>query len=185
MVTVPNMLTGVRLQLVPVFLALIIHDTPSTRHWAVAVFVAASLTDWLDGFIARRAHQVSEFGKVADPLADRLLIFAGVLGLALINRELRWLLPVLVLRDVVMLWGFQYLAARGKRVAITWPGKVTTAVLLAAFALLLLDVSVPLPGTGITLAVATLYVGVLLSVASAAHYVILARGELRRDSHAA
>lgn len=183
--TVPNMLTGVRLLLVPVFLALIIGDTPESRHAAVAVFVTASLTDWLDGFIARRAHQVSEFGKVADPLADRLLIFAGVLGLALVNPELRWLLPVLVLRDVVMLWGFQYLAARGRRVAITWPGKVTTAVLLAAFALLLLDVSVPLPGTRLGLAVATLYVGVMLSVASAVHYVALARRELAHGADGA
>jgi CDP-diacylglycerol--glycerol-3-phosphate 3-phosphatidyltransferase len=163
--TIPNMLTGLRLLLVPVFLALIIHDTPGSHQAAVAVFVAASLTDWLDGFVARRAGQVSEFGKVADPLADRLLIFAGVLGLAIVEPKLRWVVPVLVLRDVVLLWGFQYLAVRGKRVAVTWPGKVTTAVLLAAFALLLLGLPFGLP---------LLYAGVALSVATCIHYVAIA-----------
>lgn len=159
--------------LVPVFLVLIIQNTQQSRILAVAVFVAASVTDWLDGFIARHAHQVSEFGKVADPLADRLLILAGVLGLAIVEPSLRWVVPVLVARDVVLLWGYQYLAAHHKRVSITWPGKITTATLLIAFACLLLPVP-QLQGAGHLL----LYVGVALSVGSAVHYIVLATREL-------
>jgi len=183
--TVPNMLTGLRLLLVPVFLALIVVNTDESRLASVVVFVVASVTDWLDGYIARRSSQVSEFGKVADPLADRLLIFAGVLGLVILRRLPLWLLVVLVSRDMVMLWGFKYLDSRGKRVAVTWPGKVTTAILLVAFALLLLDVRMVIPGTGTVVAEAVLFVGVVLSIASAVHYVVLARRLLDDSSGSA
>lgn len=164
--TIPNVLTGVRLLLVPVFLALVIIDTPASRLSAVAVFITAAVTDFLDGYIARRAHQVSEFGKVADPLADRLLIVAGLIGLLIKDRLDPWVLVVLITRDVIMLWGFQYLAARDLTVPVTWPGKVTTAVLLTAFSLLLLASPA---GTYV------LYLGIALSVASGTHYVLVAR----------
>lgn len=180
--TLPNVLTGIRLGLVPVFLSLIIVDTAVSRTAAVVVFVSAALTDWLDGLIARHAHQESEFGKVADPLADRLLIFVGLLGLVILRRLDLWVLVILVSRDGLMLYGFSYLQSRGKRVSVTWPGKVTTAVLLAAFGCLLLDVSARIPVIGVPVCAFLLYTGVALSLASAAHYVVLARRELADDN---
>lgn len=176
--TIPNVLTGLRLALVPVFLALIILDTESSHLAAVVVFVAAALTDWLDGFIARRAHQQSEFGRVADPLADRLLIFVGLLGLVILRRLDLWVMLILVSRDAFMLYGYRYLQSRGARVTVTWPGKVTTAVLLTAFGCLLLDIRWTLPATDLTVCSLLLYTGVGLSLASAAHYVVLARRAL-------
>ena len=173
--TVPNLLTALRLALVPVFLALVVIDTPFTRVMAVVVLVAASITDFLDGYIARHAHQVSEFGKVADPLADRALIFAGLLGLVIQKRMPLWVLVVLVARDMVMLWGYQYLAAHHKRVPVQWLGKLSTAVLLVAFTCLLLDSQVG----GVQIGLPILYAGVALSLIAGAQYIILARREVR------
>lgn len=176
--TIPNLLTGLRLALVPVFLSLIIVDTGASRAAAVVVFVIAALTDWLDGFIARRAHQETEFGKVVDPLADRLLIFVGLLGLVILRRLDPWVMLILVSRDAFMLYGFRYLQSRGTRVTVTWPGKVTTAVLLTAFGCLLLDIGWRLPFVDVRICTVLLYAGVALSIASAAHYVVLARRAL-------
>ena len=83
--TWPNAVTAVRLALLPVYVYLVL----ATDHWAVAAWLLATLgaTDWVDGFLARRWHQVSSVGKILDPVADRLLVMTGVLTIALVGAK--------------------------------------------------------------------------------------------------
>jgi cardiolipin synthase len=98
--TVPNVLSFIRLALVPVFLVLII---VRAEFIALLVLVFSSLSDYLDGVIARRFHQVTRLGQLLDPAADRLFIFAALIGLAVSGVIPWWLVSVVVGRDVVLL----------------------------------------------------------------------------------
>ncbi|TFB80703.1 CDP-alcohol phosphatidyltransferase family protein [Terrimesophilobacter mesophilus] len=100
MFTVPNILSFIRLALVPVFLVLVImgYDIP-----ALIVLVVSSITDFLDGVLARRLDQVSRLGQLLDPAADRLFIFATLIGLAVRGIVPWWLVTVIVGRDVLLL----------------------------------------------------------------------------------
>ena len=98
--TVPNILSFIRLALVPVFLVLVImgYDLP-----ALIVLVVSSITDFLDGVLARRLNQVSRLGQLLDPAADRLFIFATLIGLAVRGIVPWWLVTIIVGRDVLLL----------------------------------------------------------------------------------
>lgn len=98
--TVPNILSFLRLAMVPVFLALIIGGQDG---FALLVLVISSVTDFLDGQIARRFHQVSRLGQLLDPAADRLFIFAALVGLAIRDVIPWWLFIAIVGRDVMLL----------------------------------------------------------------------------------
>lgn len=98
--TIPNVLSFIRLLLVPVFLVLIIGGQDG---YALLVLVISSVTDFLDGQIARRFHQVSRLGQLLDPAADRLFIFAALVGLAVRGVIPWWLFIVIVARDVMLL----------------------------------------------------------------------------------
>ncbi|MEI8081534.1 MAG: CDP-alcohol phosphatidyltransferase family protein [Actinomycetes bacterium] len=135
--TVPNALSFLRLLGVPLFLWLILG--PQADGWAIVVLVLAGISDYLDGKIARRFHQISRVGQVLDPLADRLYILATLIGLLLRGIIPWWLVVILVLRDLVLA-GF--LPALKKRGLTGWPvhfiGKAATFCLLYAFPLILL-----------------------------------------------
>jgi cardiolipin synthase len=98
--TIPNILSFLRLLLVPVFLVLIVGGQDG---YALLILVISSLTDFLDGQIARRFHQVSRLGQLLDPAADRLFIFAALVGLAVRGVIPWWLFVVIVARDVMLL----------------------------------------------------------------------------------
>ncbi len=98
--TVPNILSFLRLGLVPVFLLLILGGYDA---YALLVLVVSSITDFLDGLIARRFHQISRLGQLLDPAADRLFIFAALIGLAARDVIPWWLFVVIVARDVMLL----------------------------------------------------------------------------------
>lgn len=99
-ITVPNILSAFRILLVPVFLVLVIMGYDIL---ALAVLIFSSLTDFLDGVLARRFNQVTRLGQLLDPAADRLFIFATVIGLATRDIVPWWLVVVIVGRDVVLL----------------------------------------------------------------------------------
>ena len=135
--TLPNALSFVRLAGVPLFLWLIL--VVRADGWAVIVLMVAGITDWLDGFLARRWHQVSRVGQKLDPVADRLYIVATLLGLALRNVIPWWLVAVLVSRDLVMLCLLPVLKSRGyTSLPVHYLGKMATFCLLYAFPLVLL-----------------------------------------------
>lgn len=135
--TIPNALSMLRLAGVPVFLWLVLG--PEADGWALALLMLSGVTDWLDGFLARKLDQRSSFGEVLDPVADRLYILAVVLGLALRDVIPWWVAVLLPLRDL-LLWGLvPFLRTRGySALPVHFLGKAATFNLLYAFPLLLL-----------------------------------------------
>ncbi|GAB4273950.1 MAG: CDP-diacylglycerol--glycerol-3-phosphate 3-phosphatidyltransferase [Coriobacteriia bacterium] len=174
--TVANIITVLRLLIVPFFFSALISDNPNSDGLAFVLFTVAASTDWLDGMIARRTGTVTALGRVIDPLVDRLLIASGVLGLYMVGRLPLWVVLVLLARDVYLLWGAWELEKRHLRLAVTRLGKLTTMVLLFAFASLIWGhpvVDIPQVGSRI-LGEPLAYVGVAMSVTAAAHYTLRA-----------
>jgi CDP-diacylglycerol--glycerol-3-phosphate 3-phosphatidyltransferase len=128
----PNALTLSRLVLIPVFVALMVKAGDAHSWPAGLLFGAAGITDQVDGFLARAWHVESRFGKIADPLADRLMIDAAVILLVAYGR-LPWPgLVVIAARDLLLLVGWRILAPRGIDVDVNLLGKGATWVLYAA-----------------------------------------------------
>lgn len=135
--TVPNALSALRLVGVPVFLWLLLG--PRNDLAAIGILACSGLTDWLDGFIARRWHQRSRLGQVLDPIADRLYIVAIILGLAIRDFVPWWLVAVLLARDLMLLALVPMLRSRGSSsLPVHFIGKAATFCLLYAFPLILL-----------------------------------------------
>lgn len=128
----PNALTVARLALIPAFVVLMAAAGHRPSWPAGVTFGVAGITDQVDGFLARRWHVESRFGKLADPLADRLMIDAAVILLFAYER-LPWAgLAVIVARDVLLLAGSLFLAPRGVDVDVNVVGKAATWILYAA-----------------------------------------------------
>ncbi|WP_369054079.1 CDP-alcohol phosphatidyltransferase family protein [Kineococcus terrestris] len=137
----PNALSALRLLLVPVFAVLVVRGEDG---WALLVLVVSGVSDYLDGALARRWDQVTPLGQLLDPFADRLYIFATLIGLALRDLVPWWLVAVLVARDVVMTATLPVLARLGHGpLPVHFLGKAGTFCLLYAFPLLLLGELVP------------------------------------------
>lgn len=195
--SVANLITILRLLLVPFFFAVLVEgDNERSRLAAFVIYALAGSTDWIDGQIARRTHTVTQIGKIIDPLVDRLLLAAGVVGLYIIGELPLWI-PVLLLgRDVYLLYGSYVLERHGVILPVAYIGKVTTAVLLVGFSSLIAGwPSVPglgvvdsswVPGLGSHQATAGIwfvYVGIVLSLAAAVHYTMQARRARREAVH--
>lgn len=139
--TIPNVLSMLRLALVPVFLVLII---VGDYVWALVVLVAASLSDLLDGFLARRLNQITRLGQLLDPAADRLYIFAALLGLAAQGLVPWWIVAVIVSRDVFLLVLGVILANHGYGpLPVHLLGKVATFALFFGLPVIMLGLAFP------------------------------------------
>ncbi len=137
--TVPNVVTTIRLLCVPVFLWLLLRG-PGHRGWYPAGLLLAALgaTDGVDGFIARRFHQVSTVGKVLDPIADRLLLGVASISIIALGAVPLWVGLLAVVREVLVAIGFLVVAALGgRRMDVVWSGKAGTFGLMAALPLFL------------------------------------------------
>ena len=171
---IPNALTLGRLALIPVFVALMIEAGHEPSWPAGIVFGIAGITDQVDGFLARRWHVESHFGKIADPLADRLMIDAAVTLLAYYDR-LPWIgLAVIVGRDLMLLAGARVLQPCGIELEVNIVGKAATWILYAAIGFRI----VTQPSTQWPLYL--FWAGLALAVLAAVFYVRDAWGELRR-----
>ncbi|HEX2506442.1 MAG TPA: CDP-alcohol phosphatidyltransferase family protein [Gaiellaceae bacterium] len=170
----PNALTVVRLALVPVFVVVVLGTDGEGSVLAASIFAAAGLTDQIDGWLARRWDVESEFGKLVDPLADRLMIDAAVVLLWLDGR-LPWpALAVILLRDAALIGGYGLVMNRGYEFSVSTLGKAATWVLYAALTGLLAS------GEGTTWALALFWAGVALALAAAALYVAAAARSVAR-----
>ena len=139
--TVPNLLSFLRLALVPVFLMLIIEGNDAL---ALLILVISSVTDFLDGLIARTFKQVSRLGQLLDPAADRLFIFAALIGLAIRGVIPWWLLAIIVSRDLMLLVIGIVLANHGYGpLPVHHLGKVATLCLFYALPILMLGQAFP------------------------------------------
>jgi cardiolipin synthase (CMP-forming) len=133
---VPNFLSFLRIALVPVFLWFLLEEMFVS---AITVLAIAGLTDFLDGYLARKLNQTTKLGKLLDPVADRLYIFATLLALSATGYVPWWLAGLVILRDLLMLISLPVLASVGHRtLPVHYLGKASTFALLYAFPLLLM-----------------------------------------------
>ena len=156
-----NKLTLLRVVMIPLFLLVLYLDVPGANYWALAIFVIASLTDTLDGYIARHYNQTTDFGKFMDPLADKCLVTAAMLWFVEIGQMPGWALLVVIIREFGVS-GLRMVAAdKGRVIAAGWSGKVKTASTMVCVVLMFL----PIPPVVNTICVwvitlTTLYSGV-------------------------
>lgn len=132
--TTANKITLFRICLIPVFLILIY---AGATYWALAVFLLASLSDTLDGYIARHYDQVTDFGKFADPLADKILVLSAMCVLIEHGQMPGWAVAIVLAREFAVS-GMRLIAAgRGRVIAAAWSGKLKTTVTMIGLALML------------------------------------------------
>lgn len=170
----PNALTVARLVLIPVFVVLMVRAEGGHSWPAGIIFGIAGITDQIDGFLARRWRVESEFGKVADPLADRLMIDAAVI-LLFIADHMPWVgLVVIVGRDLLLLLGYKAVAPQGYDLQVNVVGKAATWLLYAGVGFLIVTHrSTHWPYW-------VFWVGVALALVAGAAYVARAWKEVRR-----
>jgi len=168
----PNALTLVRLALIPVFVALVLASDQGHSWPAAIVFGAAAITDQIDGFLARRWRVESQFGKVADPLADRLMIDAAVILLWHAGR-LPWVALVIPARDLALVAGYKLVVERGYELAVNLAGKAATWLLYASLAFVMVT------HHGHRWPLWIFWAGVILAAVSLAGYLAKARREVR------
>ena len=169
----PNALTVLRLALIPVFVVLMLGSDDGYSWPAAIVFGVAGITDQIDGFLARRWHVESQFGKVADPLADRLMIDAAVILLWLEGRLPLVAVAVILARDLLLLGGYKLVVPRGYDFEVNFLGKLATWVLYASLAFTM----VTRDGTDWPLWL--FWIGLALAVVAAVQYIAKARREVR------
>jgi len=169
----PNALTILRFVAIPVFVVVLLAERSGPSWLAGIVFGAAAITDQVDGWLARRWRVESEFGKVADPLADRLMIDVAVVMLVALDR-LPWIALVILARDLLLVAGYRFVVQRGYDFEVSRLGKIATWGLYASLAFVLVterDTWWPL---------ALFWISLALAVVAAGQYVLKARREVRR-----
>jgi CDP-diacylglycerol--glycerol-3-phosphate 3-phosphatidyltransferase len=138
-----NKLTLIRIFLVPVFLLFIAtKDIPYGSFIATFIFILASLTDKLDGYVARSRNQITNFGKFMDPLADKLLVTAALISLVELHVVPGWAAVVIIAREFAVSGLRSIAAAQGRVIAASWWGKIKTVIQIIAIILLLLKVNI-------------------------------------------
>jgi CDP-diacylglycerol--glycerol-3-phosphate 3-phosphatidyltransferase len=136
----PNALTVFRILLVPVLVVALLGETPNGDLLAAIVFAIASLTDAVDGYIARSRNAITTFGKLMDPVADKLLILAALVSLVSLNRVEAWVAMVIIAREFAVTVTRMAATQAGVVIASNWWGKVKTIVQVACvFFLIAID----------------------------------------------
>ncbi len=128
----PNLLTVARIMLVPVLVAVLLGNTPEGDILAAVVFALASLTDFVDGYLARSRAEITTFGKLMDPLADKLLIVAALLSLVSLNRLAAWVAMVIITRELAVTVLRMGATQAGVVMAASMFGKIKTCLQIAA-----------------------------------------------------
>jgi CDP-diacylglycerol--glycerol-3-phosphate 3-phosphatidyltransferase len=161
---VPNVLTLLRILAVPVIVVALLGETPNGDALAAGVFALAALTDGLDGYIARRRQDVTTFGKLVDPLADKLLIVAALVSLVSLGRLAAWVAMVIIARELAVTGLRAVAVEQGVVISASWLGKLKTMLQVAAvFALIIWN---PSP----TWVDVLVYLAVVVTVISGADY---------------
>ncbi|MBI4744581.1 MAG: CDP-diacylglycerol--glycerol-3-phosphate 3-phosphatidyltransferase [Actinobacteria bacterium] len=154
-----NALTLLRLILTPVFVILLLNHSVIP---AFLVFSIASLTDFLDGYVARKSNQVTNFGKIADPLVDRIFIASAIVALFVAGKIPLWMVLIFVARDLFMITGYKIIEIKAKtNISVTFMGKLSSAFLMIVLIPLILDIQ---------FAYYLLYIGLILALISAFDY---------------
>lgn len=167
----PNKLTIARMCMVPLFMIALLINTPASRIIATVVFALASLTDMLDGQIARKYNMITNFGKLMDPLADKVLTAAAMICLVELGDLAAWIAVVIIFREY-LITGLRSVAANENIViaANIW-GKVKTVCQMIALMLLMLKPQI-VDLCGINIGLWLMYVAVILTIYSGLDYVL-------------
>jgi CDP-diacylglycerol---glycerol-3-phosphate 3-phosphatidyltransferase len=137
-INLPNVLTLLRILAVPVIVVALLDETPNGDALAAGVFALAAITDGLDGYFARRRQDVTTFGKLMDPLADKLLIIAALVSLVSLNRLAAWVAMVIIARELAVTGLRAVAVEQGVVISASWLGKIKTTLQVAAvFALII------------------------------------------------
>ena len=136
----PNKLTLLRIILIPFFMGVLYWGFPGADYAALAIFIVASLTDMLDGKIARKYNLVTDFGKFADPLADKMLVTAAMLWFVETGKMAAWMLLIVLVREFAVS-GLRMIASdKGRVIAAGWSGKVKTAATMVCIVVMFLPI---------------------------------------------
>jgi cardiolipin synthase len=186
---IPILQTWLRILLVPVFVAVYyLPDawlSPVAKNWtAMTIFSVAAVTDWLDGFLARRWGETSAFGAFLDPVADKLMVAAALILLVQLGRAEAYLASIIIGREIAISALREWMAQLGKtkNVAVAFVGKIKTAAQMTAIiALLLLEPVIPGVPTPL-LGTVALWVAAILTLWSMFHYLRLAAPYINPDT---
>ena len=164
----PNLLTILRIVLIPFFVFFMLAGGSEYSKWiALAIFAVASLTDTLDGYLARKNHQVTNFGKFMDPLADKLLVCSAMICLIDSGKLASWIVIIIISMEFIIC-GFRLVAAdNGIVIAASWWGKLKTVSQMTMIILLIAD----LGGIFTTLEIVVTYIALVLTVVSLVDYI--------------
>lgn len=175
-----NKITFFRVLLVPLFMFVLYSDVNNSTYYAAAIFIFASLTDTLDGYIARSRNLVTNLGKFIDPLADKILVSAALISLVEIGKVPAWVVVVIIAREFTIT-GFRVIAAsEGVTIAASSLGKIKTITQLIAIIALLMN-NYPFDKAGIPFDIIMLYVSLFFTVLSGLDYIYKNRHTLKLE----
>ena len=180
----PNALTMLRILLVPVLVVALLNETDNGDLLAAFVFALASFTDAIDGYLARARNAITTFGKLMDPIADKLLIIAALVALVSLNRVAAWVAMVIIVRELTVTVTRMQANQQGVVIAASWWGKAKTIVQVAAI-FCLIAVGFPSP----VWVDALVYGAVVITIVSGVDYFfglrrVLRETEARREAAA-
>ncbi len=180
----PNQLTVLRIIMIPIFILVLVlpidlgtltvgtTQLENTHLIAAILFAAASITDWLDGKIARSRGLVTNFGKFADPLADKMLVMTAFIMLVELDKAPGWVVSIIVCRELAVT-GLRLLLVEqsGEVMAAAWPGKIKTATQMGAIIFLFLN-NIPFSMIGLPIDQIMLYLCLIFTIYSGVDYFI-------------
>ena len=172
----PNKLTVLRVCMVPVFVVFMLWNGFGTasKYVAAAIFILASMTDWLDGYLARKNNLVTDFGKFMDPIADKLLVCSALICLVEKGALAAWIVILIIGREFIIS-GFRLVASdKGVVIAASYWGKFKTVSQMLMVILLILD----LGGAFNVVAQVLIWIAVILTVVSLVDYLVKNRSVL-------
>lgn len=177
MKNLPNALTVGRILLVPILVTVLFTKVPDKEWWGLGLFLAAALTDFLDGFLARRYQVITPLGQLLDPAADKILIASAFISLVEINSDVTqaWMVALILAREFAVDALRNVAASQGVVIAASWSGKVKTVVQIVAVSLLIVYNEL---GEFRHLAPISLWIAVGITVLSGVEYFVRYRAHL-------
>ncbi len=175
----PNSLTIFRIGLVPILVAVLLTEMPDREFWGLGIFIVATLTDYFDGFIARKTGAVTVMGALLDPIADKLLISAAFISLVELNLAPAWMVTIIVGREFAVTALRMIALERGLAISANWWGKIKMGAQVVAVAILILGKKL---GSWMVLGKISLWVALVMTVISLVVYFWQNRSVFAGDS---
>ena len=173
----PNKITLFRVFMIPIFLVfMLVPGIAYGRYIAAAIFIIAAISDFFDGYIARKHHLVTNFGKFMDPLADKLLVSSALICFVQLNQIASWIVIIIIAREFIIS-GFRLIASdNGVVIAASWWAKVKTNVQMIMSIMLIINLDYPVINVLEQIAI---YLALVLTVTSLVDYMIKNKSVLK------